>query len=297
MPPPWPRRVRLLGHVILTVGLALILGGNAVELVVSGALGLAVGALQLSSGTAPAYRTILPVASAFGVAFAVFLLARSGADVGVFAPLIAPLVTFLPGALLTTAVIELSTGQMISGAGRLAAGGMQLVLLAVGIVAAAQAVGVPATSVLDTAVDGLGSVAPWLGVAIFAIGIVLYNCARPSALPWIMLVLYVAYAAQVIGGLVFGGVLSAFVGAAVMTPVAMVVARHPNGPVTLVTFLPAFWLLVPGALGLVGVTKYLGEGQAYAYSSLVTAGSTMVAIALGILMGLALGRWVTRAPP
>ena len=48
--------------------------------------------------------------------------------------LIAPLITLLPGALLTTAVIELASGQMISGAGRLAAGATQLLLLALGIV-------------------------------------------------------------------------------------------------------------------------------------------------------------------
>ena len=62
-------------------------------------------------------------------------------------------------------------------------------------------------------------------------------------------------------GLVLGGVLSAFVGALVMTPVAVWAARHPSGPPALVSFMPAFWLLVPGALGLLGLTKYLGEDR------------------------------------
>ena len=107
---------------------------------------------------------------------------------------------------------------------------------------------------------------------------------------WIILVLYVAYAGQVIGGLFLGGVLSAFFGALVMTPVAMFAATQKSGPPTLVAFLPAFWLLIPGALGLVGVAKYLGDERIDGAASLVTAGVTMVAIALGVLLGLAAGQ-------
>ena len=65
----------------------------------------------------------------------------------------------MPGALLTTAAIELSTGQMISGAGRLAAGATQLVLLGLGILAAAGLVGVPAFD-LAAAEPALGALAP-----------------------------------------------------------------------------------------------------------------------------------------
>ena len=72
-----------------------------------------------------------------------------------------------------------------------------------------------------------------------------------------LLVLYMAYAAQVIGAAFLGGVLSAFVGALVVVPVTALVAQQPRGPAALVSFMPAFWLLVPGALGLVGVTDLL----------------------------------------
>jgi uncharacterized membrane protein YjjP (DUF1212 family) len=286
-PPSFGAVARVLGYVVLTVGLALILRATWYDLLLSGVLGGMVGILQLGVGRyARPYRVFLPVMSSFGVALTVFLLARGSVDIGVFTPLIAPLVTFLPGALLTTAVIELSTGQMISGAGRLAAGAMQLVLLAVGIVAAAELVGVPPATVAFTAVQTLGAWTPWLGVAVFGCGVVVHFCARPSSLGWLVLVLYAAYAGQSLGGLWFGGVLAAFVGAVVMTPVAMLVSLRPSGPPTLVSFLPAFWLLVPGALGLIGVTKYLGDDRAYGAASLVTAGATMVAIALGVLLGL-----------
>jgi uncharacterized membrane protein YjjB (DUF3815 family) len=97
----------------------------------------------------------------------------------------------------------------------------------------------------------------------------------------------------VVGGLFFGGVMSAFIGALLMTPVAMFAATRPSGPPALVGFLPGFWLLVPGALGLVGVTSVLGNG-AQALNTVVTAGTTMVAISLGVLAGIALGSAVGR---
>jgi len=71
------------------------------------------------------------------------------------------------------------------------------------------------------------------------------------------------------------------------TPVAVLVARQQSGPPAIVCFLPAFWLLVPGALGLVGVASVLG-GDSGGVSSLVTTVSTMVAIALGVLAGTAI---------
>jgi uncharacterized membrane protein YjjP (DUF1212 family) len=272
---PLPPRRRRRG------GIALILRGSWVDVAVATGLGLLVGVVEVAVRRfAPSFGVFLPVAAAFGVALAVFLLVDVLPELSVTTPLIAPLVIFLPGALLTTAVIELSTGQMISGSGRLSAGVMRLVLLAAGIVGAAAVAGVPTVSVTQLAADPVPAWAPWIGVVLFGVGVVVHECARPRSAAWIILVLYVAYAAQVLsglllGGLVLGGVLSAFVGALVMTPVAVWAARHPSGPPALVSFMPAFWLLVPGALGLLGLTKYLGEDRVYGAASLTTAGATM----------------------
>lgn len=287
LPPPFTRAQQLMGQMLSSVALAVLLGGSWLGVGVAAVLGGLVGALlHASDRVEPKFRVLLTVAAAFGVSTAVFLLARAGLDIGILPALVAPLVTLLPGALLTTSVLELATGQMIAGAARLAAGAMQQLLLALGITTAAALVGIPAID-LSEARASLGPVAPWIAVGVFGVGIVLGQCARAGSLGWILLVLYVAYGAQVIGDALFGGVLSAFVGAAIMTPVAVRVSRQPSGPPTLVSFMPAFWLLVPGALGLVGVTTIL-DGDTYGLRTLTTTTTTMVAIALGVLVGLAL---------
>jgi uncharacterized membrane protein YjjB (DUF3815 family) len=198
--------------------------------------------------------------------------------------MIAPLVILLPGGMLTVAVIELATGEIMSGAARVAAGAMRLLLLATGIVAASALVGIP--SFHPAGANPLGPVAPWIAVALFGVGITVYQCARRGSIGWIIVVLYVAYGAQVLGDVFFDGVLSALVGAAAMTPAAVIIARQRTGPPALVSFLPAFWLLVPGALGLLGVASVL-NGDLGGASTIITTVATMIAIALGVLLGLA----------
>ena len=200
------------------------------------------------------------MAAAFAVAAITFLLAGQGWAEADLRAMIAPLVTFLPGAMITMAVVELSAAEMITGASRLVAGSVQLLLLAAGIVGAAQVVGLPsADALIDTPANLLGWWASWLGVLLVGMGNYLYFSAPRRSLGWLCLVLYVAWIGQYLGDLAFGGYLSGFVGAIVMTPVAYLVEQRPSGPPALVSFLPAFWLLVPGALGLIGVTDYRQE--------------------------------------
>ena len=293
MKPIYGRVVRVVGYAFLSGALSVLLGASWTGVSLAAALGLFTGAALLVSERLPRrYGALITVAIAFSVAVVVFLLLRAGFGSGILAALLAPLVVLLPGALLTTAALELSTGQMISGAGRLAAGGMQLVLLGAGIVTAGALVGVPDFDFSEHP-ELLGPIAPWIAVAVYGVAISVHRCAPRRSLPWILLVLYVAYSAQVLGDLLLGGVFSAFIGALVVTPVTALVARQPTGPAALVSFTPAFWLLVPGALGLVGVADVLG-GDSAAGASLVATLATMVAIALGVLAGSSLSNRMRR---
>ncbi|MET0865722.1 MAG: threonine/serine exporter family protein [Nakamurella sp.] len=293
--PSYPPVVIITGHAVIAMGLAIILSGGWVDVGIAAVLGAGVGAVkQLAARRPLAIQVFLPVLCAFLVAAAVALLGRTQLNPDLLPPIIGALVTFIPGGLLTTAVIELATGQMISGASRFVYGTLQLVLLSLGIVAGLQLFGIPAVTVGETESTLVGAIAPWIGVLIFGFGVLLSYSGRPGSLGWMLLVLYVAYAGQVVGGLLFGNSLSAFAGAVVMTPVAVFVATQRTGPPTLVTFLPAFWLLVPGVIALVGVTQVMGEARVDGASSILNAGVTIVSIALGVVLGLSIGDWIKR---
>jgi uncharacterized membrane protein YjjP (DUF1212 family) len=286
MKPSFRAPVRVLGHGVLTAGLALLLQPTAGGMAVAFCLGILVGLLKL-----PRLATldlIFPVLAAFIVAATVFAISHhSGVGDNPVRVLIPPLATFLPGAVLTIATVELAAGQMISGASRLVTGMVQLGLLAFGIVAAASLIGVDQDVLVDNPVDRLGPWAPWIGVLIFALGNFLHFSAPTRSLGWILLVLYVAYAGQAAGGALFGGALSGFFGAAAMTPVVLWIDDRPYGAPSLVTFLPAFWLLVPGAIGLIGVTEIVGGDHTIGAEDLATALTSIASIALGVLIGSA----------
>ncbi|MEU1970747.1 threonine/serine exporter family protein [Microbacterium sp. NPDC019599] len=110
--------LRVVGYGFLSGALSVLLGASWLGVSLSLALGLVVGAGLLISERVPRrYGALITVAIAFFVASVVLLLVRFGWGSGILAALLAPLVVLLPGALLTTAVLELSMGHMISGAG------------------------------------------------------------------------------------------------------------------------------------------------------------------------------------
>ena len=196
----------LAGHVVLTVGICLILQPTWSDVALAAVFGLVVGMLKLVGARWVPAQTLMPIAAAFIVSALTFLLANQGWANANLRTMIPPLVTFLPGAALTMAVIELSAGQMVAGASRLVSGGLQLVLLAFGIVSAAEAFGLPSAEVLvNTPQNLIGWWAPWLGMVVFGIGVAVFHSAPSGSLPGLFLVLLVAFVGQQVGNAFFGG--------------------------------------------------------------------------------------------
>ncbi|WP_058633066.1 threonine/serine ThrE exporter family protein [Microbacterium oxydans] len=280
---------RTFGHAVLTTGLSLLLAPTWQGVIVAFVLGALIGLLKLVRS--PTLQLIMPVVAAFVCATAVFLLAEVIEIGDPIRLLIAPLVTFLPGGVLTSATVELAAGQMISGASRLVYGFVQLALLAFGILAAGTVVGVDSSSY--EALDG-GSPLPWwvalIGILVFALGNYLHFSAPPSTFGWVLLALVVAYTGQWAGTEFVGATVGGFVGAVAMTPVVLWIATLRHGAPSQLTFLPAFWLLVPGAAGLVGLTEAVATDGGL--SDFTTALVSVMSIALGVLIGTALYRVV-----
>jgi uncharacterized membrane protein YjjP (DUF1212 family) len=296
MPPRFGAVVRVLGHAILTVGICMILMPTGADLLLAGLFGVLVGVFKLAGSRWQSLQMLMPVIAAFTVAAITFLLAGSGWVDADLRAMVAPLATFLPGAMLTMAVVELSAYEMVTGASRLVAGIMQLLLLTFGLVGAAQAIGVPPPQAgTDLApAGGIGWWAPWVGTLIVGLGNYLMLAGPPRSLGWLCLVLLAGWTGQYLGNLVLGGYLSGFVGAVVLTVVAYLVERLPHGPPALVSFLPGFWLLVPGALTLIGMTEYLGQDSIRGAEDLTAAVASMLAVALGVLCGHPVYRAVDR---
>ena len=285
----------VLGYTTLTIGIALILRPAPRDVAAAAVLGTIVGVLRLLAHGRRSLEVLMPFVAAFAVAALSALAVKHGiTDPGLRA-MIAALVVFIPGVALTTAFLELAEGQMISGSSRLVWAATQLGLIAFGIVAGVSAAGVPAERAFSSSDALLGGWAPWLGVLVFGVGVTVAHSTPPGALPSLLVVLYAAWTGQVVGDALFGAYSSGFVGAVVMTFVAYQLARLRSTMPVYAMFLPGFWLLVPGSLGLIGLTTFLAFPDSASSTDVFAVIGAITAVALGVLCGVELYRWLLGA--
>ncbi|WP_264071177.1 threonine/serine ThrE exporter family protein [Mycolicibacterium komossense] len=292
LPPRFPVWVGVIGYAIQSTGLALILQPAPWALAAALGLGLMVGILTAVVRVSDALEQLLPIIVAFLVATISFTVAHlAHYSFGSLRVLIAPLAYFMPGAAITLAVIELSTHQLVSGSSRLISGFIRLGQLAFGILIAAQVTGLGSSNLVDNPNNLIGPWAPWVGVLVYAIGTTLFFGPPRWFLPWMVVILLVSYSGQVLGNAIAGSYASGFFGGVVLTIGAVLITRLPNSPPTMALILPGFWLLVPGSLGLIGVTELVGGDSSAVLTATII---SLVAIALGMQTGLLISEAVAR---
>jgi len=134
-----------------------------------------------------------------------------------------------------------------------------------------------------------------VGVLVFGIGQFIASSAPSGTLGWLLLVLYAGYGVQAVSGRVLGTLGASFIAAATVLPLCYAIQSRRSGPPVPVTFLPTFWLLVPGALGLEGVAQIVGADQAAGLGDFLDALLSIVAIAVGVVVGSGLSERIGRA--
>jgi len=292
-PPRFGALGEMVGHTVLTVGLAMVLAPAVEGLAAAAALGALVGALKVLNRNRPLLAMPLPVVAAGLVSAFVFQGAEWGLSLDPLQLLIPPLVTFLPGGMLTLAMVELAYGDMVSGSTRLVTGFVQLLLLAFGLAAGAFFIGYQVDDLLEPIGQLVGPPwVAWAGVLVFGIGIYLHFSAPRRSLAWMLAVLLVVFATQQGAAGFVPSEVSGFFGMLVAMPLGYLVQLRFRGPPAMVTFLPSFWIVVPGSLGLVSVTRMLSD-RAAGVEGIVAVLVVLVSVALGTLVGAALYKALT----
>lgn len=278
------------GYTLLTVGFGLVLNPTVTALPVYLVLGLIVGSIVLIGNRIATLSLILPVLTAFSVTLLISLLVRPLVHDDALRLVAPSLVSFLPGLTLTIAAVELTSGQMMAGASRLVSGIARLGLLAFGVYAGISIAGQPPAP--TTAPTQLGSWAPWVGIMLVSLGYYLYSSAPRRSLVWILYALVVAYSAQLLGDALVGAEMSGLIGAMIVIPAVMLAGRLPSAPATAVMLTCAYWLLVPGAMGFIGLSE-AASGTSGATSTILRTFGSLTAIAIGMLLGAGLSRDVS----
>lgn len=273
------------GYFLSSVGLTLLYRPELWSIVVTGATGILVGAMTLWFRGRPRFNLLLPVIAALVVSTVIFNLAETGLLEGSATLIVPPLVTFLPGALLTTGMIELASMHILSGSARLMYGLTTLFFLYMGIAAGLSLSGLSRVYVYAMEASDFPWWAPLLGTLLFGVGTFIRLSGVNRDLFWMLLVLYVAMLSQFLGERFLTPYFGAFLGATAMALSSELIARSPQRTPALVSQILAFWFLVPGARGLLGVTSILGENYQAAVLGLGEMLGLMGSISLGVLVG------------
>lgn len=280
------------GRILVAVGLAMTLRLTWHGVLWAAVIGLGVALVSEALGRYRNLSLALPVLVATGATIASEALGVSGLVIDDPLNLVIPaVVAFLPGAALTIGAVELAVGEMVSGSTRLIYGINVLVLLAfgcfVGVIVSREWFGTMTWSG-DEPFQGGPAWIGLIGVLVFVIGQYLFTSAPKGSFVWILLAVYVVWAAQTFASLLatnqlLSSVLGAFFGGLAIIPVAAFIARQKHGPPAQVTYLPAFWLLVPGTVGFQGFTELINS-QSAGLESILRMVLSIVAIALGVLV-------------
>jgi len=296
----------VLGSALLSAGLAILFRVPWWSVIAALVLGAFIGLFIHLAQRVRGAGTIITFAIAFCSTLAVGVLVNV-MDLGpvpLFA-VCAPLAVMVPGATITNALLELSATDMVTGSSRLMYGLLVLGFMTTGIGAAAKATGlrIDATGAnllgevtnVTTDLGGFEALPPlwfsWIGVIAMAAGIGLAFKAGQMLTYVSVGAMVLTYAGISLLSGPLGGIGATGVVGAVFFFLARTLERYvPRAP-AIVTFRPAFLLLVPGTVGLVALTTSLTEIDDRA---LLTALGTFLSLSIGAKTGAVVSDLVYR---
>lgn len=256
-------------------------------------VGLVVGGLMMVMMRVRAAAAVAPFVSAFVSTILVGWVAGA-LDLGpvpLFA-VCAPIAILVPGALITNALLELTSTDIVTGASRLMYGLIMLAFMAAGVYSGAALTGLHVDSAsaalvgeavhLSTDGGGWEALPPlwmsWLAVVVLAIGIGLAFGSGFRLTVVCIVVMTGTYAVLALFSAHVGSVIATGIAAAVLFIAARVLERVTLAVPATVSFQPAFLLLVPGTIGLVSLASF--DAQA-----LVSAPMMFLSLCIGTKVG------------
>lgn len=293
-PPPVNPFVRILGYLLMALGFALCFRMSFSATIAAVVISIPIAAILLWSSIKGTLAALMPVLLTFLSALAITLWAVHGGLDDPVRLAVIPVVTLIPGAALTTALIELTTGDMIAGATRLVSALVVLLSMAFGLALAIDIVGLPSHDLQDLTSTQAPSWVLWIAAPIFAIGNIMYLCTPRRV--WVWTVVF-AFGTFWLNQSLQDKINPAFAGGVALGTallLAWAVNAHARSkPSVLVMFLPTFWLMVPGSMGFVAVSGAITEDHELGGLG-TNAALSLLSMAICMMIASVLAPFVTR---
>lgn len=250
-PSLYSKPLNVLSYAILSMNLAVFIGGSLNDIFASCVLGGLVGILSVS-GRMIKLRDLTDVIASFLASFLSYLWLLNIDYINPNIVILSSLISLLPGLTLTISIAELSTQNFTAGTSRLMGSIMTLLKLTFGVFLARQIISIntplPKSFDLNPIASGWKLVALPLATLAFTINFK----ARIKDAHWIMLAGSASYLSSLYASKVLGTEFGVFIGALVVGALSNLFARIFKRP-ALMILLPGIILLVPGSVGFKGL--------------------------------------------
>jgi uncharacterized membrane protein YjjP (DUF1212 family) len=288
--PVYSPLLRIFGVMALSFGFSIDIVGTWEAGIVAFLTGIISGFFLLQADRSLNWALFAPLIASFFVSLAVIIaydLDWVSEVPGLL--MISALFVFIPGDSITMQAVELIDGRWTAGVARLFYSIVLLLLLAIGAVLAAAVTGT-STDLLapGNAAGDFPWWAPYPGHIIFTIGVALAFQMRRSDVPLAIAVTLIVTAISQAGAILFGDTAGTFLAAIAMTVIAGYIAQNPKRAPAYVWMITPFFMLTPGSHGLRAFESIIGGQPITGVEDLGTLFGTLLTIALGMIVGVAL---------
>lgn len=256
IPDPYPRWLVLLAWAVLSASFALVCGAKLNELMMAGLAGCFAYELAVLAERSKRLEEMLEPLSALLIAFLSSGIAALGLNFNLPLVILAGVIAYIPGLVMTIGLRELAARHILSGTARIMDAGMMVFKLYFGAVFGLALAALWWTTPqvpLQPALDNWLNYLAVLGLSISLL--IIFKISWQDA-PWGLASGLIAYASTSLGAKFFEPSLAGLIGALVVGIYANAYSVLKNRPTSIV-LLPGIVLLVPGSKMYIGLNNFV----------------------------------------
>ncbi len=277
---------------LVSASIARIFNGGWHEVVTAATIGFVVGLLINNSPRIQSVSSLMPALCAFLASLISFTFNKWLGLHSTYIPIVAGIIVLVPGLMLTIAMAELATQNLVSGTSRLLGAGMIFIQMTFGVAIGSQLANYLFPAMPLAGFSSLPDWTLWIALLTTSWSLTILFQTRWKEFPWILITTFAAFYISRWGVTTMGPATGAFLGAlsiGLFANLAYLIKKVPTAAI----MMPGFIVLVPGSVGFKSLTAILDHDI---IGGIETA-FNMIIIGISLVTGLLISSIATLPKP
>ena len=285
----------ILCFMLVSTAICRIFGGGIPEIITASVTGLVVGVfVNVGDLRSETVSNLMPALSAFLATLISFAFNYWIGLSSTYIPVVSGIIVLVPGMMLTIAMAELATQNLVSGTARLLGSVVIFIQMIFGVAIGAQLAALFfGEASITTMIDHqLPRWTVWIAILVSSWSLMMLFQVRSRHLPWIVITTASSFFVSRWAGGELGAATGAFFGALTVGVFANLAYRIKQVP-TAAVMMPGFIILVPGSVGFRSLTEILDHNIIGGLESAFN----MIIVGISLITGLLISSIATLPKP